>query len=186
MAAVLWLLLNFLYAPSCGRFACSYVPSWWPQATADSGDTCPDSLDGTATDAKWAAARLESIADKKVTTGLAYDQDGTEHTFTSGEQDDHYQRAVKVLQEAGVRLSRGGTYPSAAHVEVKVATSMRENDINEVVLVINHPGGVCSASQGLSCQEVLPLVLPPGVRLIVWAPPYIEEGLPRVFEGAAR
>jgi SCP1.201-like deaminase len=59
---------------------------------------------------------------------------------------------------------------------------MRENDINEVVLVINHPGGVCSAGQGLSCQEVLPA----GVRLIVWAPPYIEEGQPRVLEGAAQ
>ncbi len=38
MAAVLWVLLNFVYAPSCGRFSCSYVPSWWPQAAADAGD----------------------------------------------------------------------------------------------------------------------------------------------------
>ncbi|OLF11450.1 hypothetical protein BLA60_10765 [Actinophytocola xinjiangensis] len=185
MAAVLWFLLNFVYAPSCGRFACGYEPSWWPRASADSGEACPDSLSGAATDAGWAAARLESIADKKVTTGLAYDQDGTEHSYTSGEKDDHYQRAVKVLREVGAKPSRGGTYPSASHVEVKVAALMRENAISEMVLVINHPGGVCSAGYGLSCSEVLSSVLPVGARLIVWAPPYVEEGRPRVIEGAA-
>lgn len=41
---MLWLLLNFVYAPSCGRFACSYEPAWIPQAQADSG-SCPDSIE---------------------------------------------------------------------------------------------------------------------------------------------
>jgi hypothetical protein len=53
MAAALWLLLNFVYAPSCGRFACSLEPAWWPQAEADSGDACPDSISAAADDAKW-------------------------------------------------------------------------------------------------------------------------------------
>jgi hypothetical protein len=46
MAAVLSLLLNFVYAPGRGRFACSYVPSWWPQAAADSAS------------ADWSSQRL--------------------------------------------------------------------------------------------------------------------------------
>ena len=37
MAAVLWALLNFVYTPSCGRFACSYEPYWLPRAAADNG-----------------------------------------------------------------------------------------------------------------------------------------------------
>jgi hypothetical protein len=46
MAAALWLILNFVYAPSCGRFACGYVPSWLPQAKVDSAsaDGCPDGI----------------------------------------------------------------------------------------------------------------------------------------------
>lgn len=148
------------------------------------GDACPDDITAAASDATWAAARLESIAGRKVTTGLAYDEDGAEHTYISGEQDEHYKRAIRVLQEVGAKPSRGGTYPAASHVEVKVAALMREDGISEVVLVVNHPAGICSAGQGLSCQEVLPLVLPPGARLIVWAPPYVEEGHPRVIVGA--
>ncbi|MGB3441191.1 MAG: hypothetical protein WBA97_20770 [Actinophytocola sp.] len=77
MAAVLWLWLNFVYAPSCGRFACSLEPAWWPQAEADSGETCPDSISTAANDAAWAADRIESIKDAKLTTGLYYDRDGT-------------------------------------------------------------------------------------------------------------
>lgn len=61
MAAVLWLLLNVMYAPSCGRFACGYVPSWLPQASADSGDACPDSITAAASDAAWAADRIEEL-----------------------------------------------------------------------------------------------------------------------------
>ncbi|HEV7648579.1 MAG TPA: hypothetical protein VGP26_10485 [Actinophytocola sp.] len=70
MAAVLWLILNFVYAPSCGRFSCSYVPSWWPRAEADTGDGCPNGIDAAASDAEWAADRYESIKEAKVTTGL--------------------------------------------------------------------------------------------------------------------
>jgi hypothetical protein len=75
MTTVLWLLLNFVYAPSCGRFACSYVPSWWPQASADpaGAEGCPDSITAAASDAAWAADRIASLrdADAKVTTGCS-------------------------------------------------------------------------------------------------------------------
>src|SRR5262245_5169695 len=89
LAAVLWLILNFVYAPSCGRFACGYVPSWWPQASAETAnaDGCPDNLTTAANDAEWAADRYESIKDTNITTGLFFDEDGTEHRFESGRDD---------------------------------------------------------------------------------------------------
>src|SRR5206468_6657706 len=83
VAFALWALLNFVYAPSCGRFSCSYVPSWWPQAQADTDTACPDSVTGAAGDASWAADRIASIADEKITTGLLYDADGAQHKFVS-------------------------------------------------------------------------------------------------------
>ncbi|WP_291413666.1 hypothetical protein [Actinophytocola sp.] len=64
MAAVLWPLLNFVYAPSGGRFACR---SWLPQAEAATGDACPESIDEAANDAAWAADRLATIADEPQT-----------------------------------------------------------------------------------------------------------------------
>lgn len=83
MVAVLWFLLNFVYAPSCGRFGCSYEPAWWPQAKADNGDACPDSIDAAATDATWAADQLDTIAEEPQTAGLFYDPDGAVHEFDS-------------------------------------------------------------------------------------------------------
>ena len=173
MAAVLWLLLNFVYAPSCGRFACSYEPSWIPQAQADSG-SCPDSIEQAADDAEWAAARAESIprTDRK-TTGLLYDSDGAEHSFTSGEKDDAANEAAATLQEVGAPASPIGTYPAASHVEVKAAAAMRSGNVKNGVLVINHPGGPCPGELG--CTTALPLVLSEGATLTVWWPS--EQGM---------
>lgn len=167
MAAVLWLLLNFVYAPSCGRFACSYEPSWIPRAHAAS-DSCPESIEQATSDAEWAAGRANAIprTDRK-TTGLFYDADGAEHTYTSGERDEAAAAgAVAVLKEVGAPASPIGTYPSASHVEVKAAVAMRHGDVKMGVLVINHPGGPCSGEMG--CSAALPLVLPAGAALTVW------------------
>src|SRR5881628_3817802 len=82
LAAVLWLVLNFVYAPSCGRFSCGYEPAWIPQAQADSG-SCPDGIAGAASDAAWAADRIESIAAERLTVRLFYDSDGMRHDYGS-------------------------------------------------------------------------------------------------------
>ena len=173
MAAVLWLLLNFVYAPSCGRFACSLEPAWVPQAQADSG-SCPDSIEQAAADAEWAASRAKSIprTDRK-TTGLFYDTDGMEHSYTSGEKDNAAAEAAAALEEVGAPASPIGTYPAASHVEVKAAAAMRRGEVKHGVLVINHPDGPCPGELG--CTTTLPMLLTEGATLTVWWPS--EQGM---------
>jgi hypothetical protein len=177
MAAVLWALLNFVYAPSCGRFDCSYVPSWWPAAAADSG-SCPESISGAMNDAGWAADRLAEIADERRTTGIFFDEEGMRHEFDSGDESgDDAQRARRMLAEVGATAAPDGSYPAASHVEVKVAALMRESGVRTGVLVINKEGGPCAGTVGLSCQEVLPRLLSSGAWLRVWHPPQKGSGI---------
>ncbi|TDV53758.1 DddA-like double-stranded DNA deaminase toxin [Actinophytocola oryzae] len=178
MAAVLWLLLNFVYAPSCGRFACSYVPSWLPQASADSGDACPDSITAAASDAAWAADRSESIKDAKLTTGLYYDPDGTQHRITSGHEGIS-DRVEEILRSSGmVSFPPVGRHPAITHVETKIAMTMREAEVTTVVAVINNEEGPCPGPY--SCQAVLGVVLPAGYTLTVWWP---GRATPETFTG---
>src|SRR6266498_2693290 len=159
MAAVLWLILNFVYAPSCGRFACSYVPSWWPQASADSGDSCPDGIQAAASDAGWAADRYESIKDSTITTGVFFDEDGTEHRFDS-RRDDDSERVLSTLYDIGV--VQPPVRPNVVdHVEAKVAALMREKGLKSGVLVINFPRGVCGTDspQPYTCAAMVPAIL---------------------------
>jgi hypothetical protein len=170
MAAALWLLLNFVYAPSCGRFSCSYEPAWLPAAQADSG-SCPDDISSAATDEAWATDRLATIADEPLTKGLLYDEDGMEHPFTSSPRDEHADRANELLRELGY-LPPGATTSIADHVEAKVAGLMRDNAVMSGVLIINHPEGPCppepAPAQPLSCRNLVSVLLPKGATLTVW------------------
>ncbi|WP_162292959.1 DddA-like double-stranded DNA deaminase toxin [Actinophytocola xinjiangensis] len=182
MAAVLWLVLNFLYAPSCGRFACSYIPSWWPTASAEgtTGDGCPDSLTDAVTDAAWAADRYDSIADATITTGLFFDEDGNAFRFDS-RRDDDSERVLSTLYDLGV--VRSPVRPNVVdHVEAKVAALMRENELSSGVLVINFPRGVCGTEIQLpyTCAALVPALLPDGATLAVWSPREIADGRPSV------
>lgn len=189
MAAVLWLLLNFVYAPSCGRFGCSYVPSWWPRAAADSAsaDGCPDGIDAAATDARWAVDRYERIKDATLTTGLFFDEDGTEHPFDS-RRDGDSERVLATLYDMGVVQSP--VRPNVVdHVEAKVAALMREKGLSTGVLVINFPRGVCGTEsrQPYTCAAIVPAILPEGATLAVWSPRELNEGRPSVkLTGDAR
>lgn len=172
MAAVLWLLLNFVYAPSCGRFACSFEPAWIPQAQADSG-SCPDGIAQAANDADWAANRIASIADRKPTVGRFYDSDGMEHSFDSQRGADA-DKALKVGRDVGV-FPPSGRPNAVDHVEVKVAAAMRDSEETAGVLVINNPGGPCLLDDEgtvapMSCLAYLPRLLPVDTTLTVWWP----------------
>ncbi|HEV2777873.1 MAG TPA: DddA-like double-stranded DNA deaminase toxin [Actinophytocola sp.] len=187
LVAALWFLLNFVWAPSCGRFACSYTPSWWPQAEADSGDSCPENIAAAAGDATWAAGRYATIKDAKITTGLFYDADGSEHRIESGRDADS-ERVLAVLYEIGV--VQPPVRPNVVdHVETKVAALMRAEGLTSGVLVINFPRGVCGteAPQPYSCAAIVPAILPDGATLAVWSPREIDEGRPSVkLTGDAR
>lgn len=172
MAAVLWLLLNFVYAPSCGRFACSYEPAWLPQAQADS-ESCPGGIEAAAADAAWAADRIVSIADQKITAGLFFDADGMGHSYNSRRGDDSTQ-ALKIGRAAGV-FPASGRPNVVDHVEVKVAAAMRDSGETTGVLVINNSGGPCLVDDEgevapMSCLSYLPKLLPKGATLTVWWP----------------
>ncbi|MGH3620293.1 MAG: DddA-like double-stranded DNA deaminase toxin [Sciscionella sp.] len=102
---------------------------------------------------------------------------GQEHGFTysslpwwvSG-YDDDADRVVELLDELGAPFPDSGPHPGAAHVEPKAAAQMRDGAQGIGVMVINHPRGVCFGAEGLSCQEILPLLLAPGAKLYVWSP----------------
>jgi hypothetical protein len=152
--------------PSCSApFGCEALGA----AHADD-ETCPTSIEGAVGDSAWAASRYETIKDRAETVGLAYDEDGTEHEFTSGEDDDA-DKAALLLRDRGVPAAKDGSYPVASHVEIKVAARMHDDDTKKVVLVINNRRGVCSydvAQGGLGCQQALPYVLPDGAEIFVW------------------
>jgi hypothetical protein len=133
-------------------------------AHADSGD-CPANIDAADHDAQWAASRWATIKDAKVTTGLYYDRDGTEHTYVSGEDADAT-HAADVLRQVGAAGSPIGTYPAATHVEIKAAVDMRDAGESQGVIVINNAGGPCPGDMG--CAAAVPRVLPRGAALVVW------------------
>jgi nucleic acid/nucleotide deaminase of polymorphic system toxin len=139
--------------------SCSYVPSWWPQANADSGEACPDSVQQAASDEGWVRDRLASIKDKKVTTGVMYDEDGSSHQFGSG-RDDDADTALKIGWNSGV-FPQPGRPNVVDHVEVKVAAAMRQGGVRQGVLVINNAAGPCDPDESLpyTCVNVVPKIL---------------------------
>jgi hypothetical protein len=100
-----------------------------------------------------------------MTTTAFYDHDGAEHTYVSGEDDDA-PHAGDVLRQVGAAASPIGTYPTATHVEIKAAVSMRDAGESRGVIVINNPTGPCPGNLG--CTAALPRVLPSGATLVVW------------------
>lgn len=168
-AAVMFLLMNAGIL-QFGKYGCGIEPGinlGAPLAHADAG--CPASLNGAMSDAEWAADRYESIAKARKTAGLFYDEDGIEHEFRSGdEKGDDAERARELLRQIGAPTDRTGRYPAATHVEVKVVALMREQDVRRGVLVINN--APCGGDDGLSCQELLPSLVPNGTVLGVWYP----------------
>jgi hypothetical protein len=168
LAAVVFALMNMWYVPTLGKFSCSYEPAFVAQAHAAEDEPCQTSLRGAANDAGWAADRMAELDDEKVTTGLAYDEDGQRHRFVSGRDDDE-KLVRKLLQDIGFKADPTGRHPAATHVEAKLAAWMREGDVRTVVLVINNTKGPCvGAAQ--TCDAVVNALLPAGAAIYVWYP----------------
>lgn len=160
------------YKPTLGNFSCSYAPWFIAEARADTGNDCPGSIAEAWDNSTWAMGRWSEIQDERETTGSFYGEDGARHTVVSGDekgQDAEY--ANRVLREVGAQSDRSGRYPAATHVEVKIAALMREAGFRKGVVIINHKTGPCGGTEGLSCKEVLPLILSPGTTLRVWYMP---------------
>jgi len=170
LAALVFLMLNMFGVAQLGKFGCGWEPQFNLGAPAAEAATegCPTSLKGAATDAKWAADRIATIATEGKTVMLAYDEDGFEHRFTSGEDGDH-DSVVSALDEIGYPRNKAGRYPAASHVETKLAYWMREGDVAFVVAVINNNGGPCSRGPQ-SCRALVQALLPRGSTMLVWWP----------------
>jgi hypothetical protein len=153
------------YYGDTSRFGCE---SGSAVARADSPD-CPANLETADEDARWAADRLATIPrTTSATIGLFYDVDGHETRYTSGQKDISVRINTFLRESGAVRMPPAGQHPAATHVETKVAMTMREQHVSQGVLVINNPDGPCPGAY--SCQQVLDVLLPPGVPLTVWWP----------------
>jgi hypothetical protein len=113
--------------------------------------------DATTSSAKsWARAGAY-LADKHVTTGLAFDQKGNRvgSELRSG-RDELAAAAQQFLlgSEQFPRITGGAKIASTDHVETKYAMWMRRNDVRNVTVVINHVA-VCGLRLGWpgNCEE---------------------------------
>jgi hypothetical protein len=131
-------------------------------------DHCPHNMQQAVTDPTWADARLATIAHDKLTTGLFYEVDGTEHRFTSGPGDIANRTDALLRTSGAVAMPAVGQHPAATHVETIVAMTMREQNVGQGVLVINNPRGPCAGAY--SCTQVMDVVLPAQASLTVWWP----------------
>lgn len=125
-----------------------------------------------------AADRIATIPrTTSATTGLFYDVDGHETRYVSGEEGISTRIDALLRTSRAARMPPVGQHPAVTHVEVEVAMTMREQHVNQGVLVINNPEGPCPGAY--SCQQVLDVLLPPGVPLTAWWP----GGEHRTFTG---
>ena len=92
----------------------------------------------------------------------------TETRYTSGQESISTRIDTFLRASRAVRMPPVGQHPAATHVEVKVAMTMREQNVHQGILVINNPEGPCPGAY--SCQQVLDVLLSPSASLTVWWP----------------
>ncbi|WP_245556274.1 DddA-like double-stranded DNA deaminase toxin [Actinopolyspora mortivallis] len=102
------------------------------------------------------------------TTGLVYDQDGTEQILTSGRDPQLSDRIRLVLDTSSVYPPhRGDASPVVdTHVETKYAQRMKEAGQTYGVVVLNNR--MCPDPWG--CHAAVRAILPRGSTLAVWEP----------------
>jgi hypothetical protein len=173
----LWFVVSHYHGNE--QFGCQISLS-----AAGAGDDCPATLGQAAGDAQWAAARISTIADDPMTTGLLYDQDGHEEKIESGESGSGYEQALGYLStySGAVIADQPRGKQAAGHVEPKAAALIRTADQRAGVLVINNPAGPCPYASGIGCGRAMRLILPIGSTIVVWWP----GGQHGSFEGTAR
>lgn len=178
VALGLWFVVSH-YPGGGGRFGCQAGAA---VAHAEGGD-CPTSASEAAGNARWAAARLATIAGDSITTGLLYDEDGHEEKIETGESGHAFDLAVQYLQPYPSTVVRGQPKgkQAAGHVEGKAAALLRNAGQVHGILVINNPTGPCPYASGAGCALIMQLILPKGSTIVVWWP-----GGRGTYEGTAQ
>ncbi|WP_309114631.1 DddA-like double-stranded DNA deaminase toxin [Saccharothrix sp.] len=132
----------------------------------DEERACTIEIEQAAVDRQWASATWDQLKASKriVTTAWYYYADGERREVQSGVSGSD--AALEAMLDAGI------DEPTAArlktHVEMKIAAEMIEKDEPDVVIVINHPGGMCAPVDRDGCYDVMPRLLSAENRLAVW------------------
>ncbi|SFT93025.1 SCP1.201-like deaminase [Actinopolyspora lacussalsi subsp. righensis] len=100
------------------------------------------------------------------TTGLTYDQDGTELTETSGREEVSERARLNLHDSTWFSTDDRGAPAVFTHVEVKYAQRMKERGQTHGVVVLNNP--ICDMERG--CGAAVQAILPQGSTLVVWEP----------------
>lgn len=162
----LWFVISHYHGSD--QFGCQID---LPAAHADD-NSCPTTIGQAANDAHWAAARIATIANERMTTGLLYDEDGHEEKIVSGRAGPSYQSVLRYLSPypSYIVRDRPKGVDAAGHVEPKATAIMRESSLTFGVLLINNPGGPCTYASGQGCDVIMQLILPKGSTIVVWWP----------------
>ncbi|KGI82317.1 hypothetical protein IL38_06185 [Actinopolyspora erythraea] len=113
------------------------------------------------------------------TTGLTYDQDGTELTETSGREEVSDRARLTPHNSTLFPADDRGAPAVSTHVETKYAQRMRERGQTHGVVVLNNR--ICPGEQ--NCEAAVAAILPQGSTLVVWQP---GASRPKEIHGKAR
>ncbi len=113
---------------------------------------------GAKTHGRWSASGLR----------------GDLQSIVSGRKDELYRETQAYLDEHGM-----AGYSIATHVETKLAVHMRKTGLTEVTVTINNTP--CAGE--LSCDTLLPRVLPAGARLTVYGTTEDGHNTVQVYTG---
>lgn len=132
----------------------------------DEERTCTIDIEQAAVDREWASATWDQLKASKrtVTTAWYYYADGERREIQSGLPGSD--AALKAMLDADIDGPTAGRLKT--HVEMKIAAEMIENEEPDVVIVINHPGGMCAPADRDGCYDIMPRLLTAENRVAVW------------------
>jgi hypothetical protein len=124
--------------------------------------------------------RMPVWAEGGPTHGRGIDADGTVYELRSGDRkaDGYVEMVNQHMREIGV-IPPHGSLTVDSDVEMKFAARMRDEGIQDAILVINNPRGPCVGR--LACDELLPEMLVEGSTLSVHWP----DSRQKTYEGNA-
>ena len=152
----------------------AYTARIGPGATADPAPAAPPARRAAPSQVDRMRADLPPPVQPQTgqkTHGQWVTPGGTPARLVSG-RDELAARVDQVIQDEGCPMR---PVTASADVELKLAAHMRDQGITSATLLINNQP--CEGP--LSCDELVPVVLPPGAKLTVHGP----DGFTKTYEG---
>ncbi|HEX5493674.1 MAG TPA: DddA-like double-stranded DNA deaminase toxin [Mycobacteriales bacterium] len=155
----------------------TYIAALGVTGIPQAGQTTPTVRSAHPPDPSRALAELPAWTRGDKTRGFWLDEHGARRPLVSGEHEPWFERANQRAAELGL-IGEGATMATAADVELKFATRMRQDGIREATIVINR--APCGGRLG--CRRNLPDFLPDGGALTIYAP----DGFRHTYYGRGR